>query len=100
MKLLAKATPNKNYINLRSISDLILEAYLTKDDTVKFYESHTKTPDWFIEVKETTVQQLFEFEDKSENDIPFHKHENREFYVTLYREKYQTGFRIIKNKRG
>ena len=93
MKILAKAIPNKDYINIRNLFDVVLEARL-ENNQVSFFETHTKNPDWIVQLKEETIFDLFDENERTKRDIPFLVNENKNFAIVLYRkenkEKYLT----------
>lgn len=99
MKLLAKAHPNQMYENIQSISDIILEARLTDNNQINFYETHTKRPEWIVKIKEETVKALF-VKSVSIKERPFLFKENKDFDIILNRNKkhYTEAFETLKNK--
>lgn len=99
MKLLAKAHPNQTYENIQSISDIILEARLTDNNQVYFYETHIKRPEWIVKISEETVLDLF-VSSVLIKERPFLLKENKDFDIILNRNKkhYIEAFEILKNK--
>jgi len=97
MKILAKAIPNKEYINIRNLSDVIIEARL-ENNKISYLETHTKNPNWVVELKEETLLYLFEDEEKSKNDVPFLIKENHDFAIVLYQEANKEAYAKLKQK--
>jgi len=99
MKLLAKAYPNQCYENIQSISDIIIEARLTDNNQIHFYETHSKNLNWIVQIKEETVNALF-VNSVSIKERPFLFKENKDFDIILNRNKkhYIEAFENLKLK--
>jgi hypothetical protein len=99
MKLLAKAYPNQCYENIQSISDIIIEARLTDNNQINFYETHIKRPEWVVKISEETVKSLFPHS-VSIKERPFLLKENKDFDIILNRNKkhYIEAFENLKLK--
>jgi hypothetical protein len=99
MKLLAKAYPNQCYENIQSISDIIIEARLTDNNQIVFYETHSKNLNWVVRILEETVKALF-VNSVSIKERPFLFKENKDFDIILNRNKkyYLEAFENLKSK--
>lgn len=97
-KILAKAYPNKGYVNIKCIEDVVLEARLVNNHVV-FVETHATDPEWVPTLREDRVQSLFDAT-QPEKERPFLIKENSEFYTVLYREqkRFHTHWKHIRNK--
>lgn len=98
MRVLATARPNEKYENIKSIQDMILETRLINNE-IHYFETHTKKPDWIVEIKESTVFALFGSPDIPIHDRPFLIHENREFYIVLKRKFHPEAYQKLKRKK-
>lgn len=98
MRVLATARPNEKYENIKSIQDIILEARLINNE-IHYFETHTKKPDWVVEIKELTIHLLFDQCDKPITNIPFLIHDNKEFFIVLKRKFHPEAYQKLKRKK-
>lgn len=100
MKLLAQAFPNKKYLGIISIRDLVLEAQLVNNQ-VRFIEKHSNNPKWVVPLREELVKEMFPFEVPN-YDKPFLPEENADFWAVVNREN-EIGFSkyyLLKRKKS
>lgn len=99
MKVLAQAYPNRKYLGITSIRDLVMEAQLV-NNRVKFVEKHSTNPNWVVPLREELVKEMFPFE-VPDYDKPFLPEENIDFWAVLNRDN-DIGFQkyyLLKHKK-
>jgi hypothetical protein len=97
MRTLAQAYPNPLYFGIYSINDLVMEARI-ENNKIVFFETHTKNPDWVVQLKEETVRAMFP-KDVSIHDTPFIRKDNRRFWVVLNKHKFPNSYKKIKHEK-